>query len=79
MPFKKFQVLAGKLQHASYGIPGGAGLFSPIDMAATQAKDDMVIITEHLKAMLLDWHALVNSFKQPPLQFNFYLQTGQTT
>jgi len=63
---KKFQVLAGKLQHASYGIPGGAGHFSPIDMAATQAKDDIVIITDHLKAKLLDWRALVNSFKTTP-------------
>jgi len=32
-------------------------------MAATQAKDDMVIMTEHLKATLQDWRALVNSFK----------------
>lgn len=36
---KKFQVLAGKLQHASYGIPGGAGLFSPIDQAAIKVKN----------------------------------------
>jgi len=53
---KKFQVLAGKLQHASYGIPGGAGLFSPIEMAATHAKE----------ATLLDWRALVNLFKTTP-------------
>ena len=33
---KKFQKLAGKLQHASLGIPGGAGLFSPIQMAILQ-------------------------------------------
>jgi len=63
---KKFQVLAGKLQHASHGIPGGAGIFSPIDMAATQAKDDIVITTDHLKATLLDWRALVNSFRITP-------------
>ena len=70
---KKFQVLAGKLQHASYGIPGGAGLFSPIDMAATQAKDDIVHITEHLKATLQDWRALVNSFKTTPTPIELLL------
>ena len=30
---KKIQELAGKLQHASFGIPGGKGLFSPIHRA----------------------------------------------
>ena len=63
---KKFQVLAGKLQHASYGIPGGAGLFSPIDQAAIRAKNDIVIIDASLKATLQDWRALVNSFKTTP-------------
>lgn len=28
-PLKRFQELLGKLKHASLGIPGGAGLFSP--------------------------------------------------
>jgi hypothetical protein len=29
----KYQKLVGKLQHASFGIPGGTGLFTPIQMA----------------------------------------------
>ena len=28
-----FQELVGKLQHASFGVPGGKGLFSPIHQA----------------------------------------------
>ena len=32
-PLQKFQELAGKLQHASFGIPGGRGLFSLIHAA----------------------------------------------
>eukprot|EP00957_Ditylum_brightwellii_P149930 11418300-Ditylum_brightwellii.AAC.1 len=31
-PLKSYQKLTGNLQHASYGIPGGAGLFSPLQM-----------------------------------------------
>jgi len=44
-------------------------------MAATQAKDEMVIIllTEHLKATLLDWHALVKAFKTTPIPLQLLL------
>ena len=34
---KQFQELAGKLQHASFGIPGGKGLFLPIYQAIKTA------------------------------------------
>jgi len=57
-----------------------SGLFSPINMAATQAKDDMVImVTEHLKATLQDWRAIVNSFRTTPTLVELLLAAGQTT
>ena len=38
VPLLTFQELAGKLQHASFGIPGGKGLFSPIYLALKKSK-----------------------------------------
>jgi hypothetical protein len=38
------QELAGKLQHASFGIPGGKGLFSPV-YRALQTKTETVTLT----------------------------------
>ena len=54
----KFQQLAGKLQHASFGIPGGKGLFSPI-YQAIKKNPDHVPMTQDLKQTLTEWHSLV--------------------
>jgi hypothetical protein len=40
--------MAGNLQHASFGIPGGKGLFSPI-YNAMQGDPKDIIITQILK------------------------------
>lgn len=61
----KFQELAGKLQHASFGIPGGKGLFSPIHRAL-RTKTQSVTLTPYLKATLKDWRTLVQHMGTNP-------------
>ena len=51
---KKFQKLAGKLQHASMVIPGGRSLFTPINMAIS-GNPDFILITPTLLQCLEDW------------------------
>ncbi len=58
VPLIKFQQLAGKLQHASFGIPGGKGLFSPIYRAMKQ-NPDYIPMTPELKQTLSEWRSLV--------------------
>ena len=62
---KKFQQLTGKLQHASFGMPGGKSLFTPLDMALQQATD-IVTITPLLKQTLADWRVLVQYMAMHP-------------
>ncbi len=55
-----YQKLAGKLQHALFGIPGGAGLFSPLQEAML---GDLPFITliDMLKEILKDsWRYMVH-------------------
>ena len=62
---QKFQEIAGKLQHASYGIPGGASLFTPIQMA--MAKDPPFInITPELKTIFKDWKYMIKFLQKHP-------------
>ena len=56
---KQFQELPGKLQHTSFGIPIGKGLFSPI-YRAMKTREDYVKITPYLVAALKNWQALVH-------------------
>ena len=48
-PLRKFQEIAGKLQHASYGIPGGKGMFSPIYRAlqGSNTNIQMLSVSSH--------------------------------
>ena len=64
-PLQKFQELAGKLQHASFGIPGGKGLFSPIH-AAMRTTTKTVTLTPLIKTTLQDWRTLVNHLGKNP-------------
>ena len=64
-PLKRFQELAGKLQHASLAIHGGRGLFSPIYMA-TKGDPEFVTITKELRRALEDWRALVQHMTRVP-------------
>ena len=64
-PLKRFQELAGKLQHASLAIHGGRGLFSPI-YRATKGDPEFVTITKDLKRTLEDWRALIQHMTRVP-------------
>ena len=64
-PLQKFQQVAGKLQHASFAIPGGKGLFSPI-YRALQGTPPVITITPLLKSALLDWRTIIHQFAASP-------------
>ena len=64
-PLNKFQKVAGKLQHASFGIPGGKGLFSPI-YNALQGDPKFIILTKMLIATLKDWRTLIQHLTTHP-------------
>jgi hypothetical protein len=61
----KFQKIAGKLQHASFGIPSGRSLFSPIQMAM-KGSPDFITITEELKIILTDWRYIIKYLQKNP-------------
>ena len=61
----KFQELAGKLQHASFGIPGGKGLFLPIHRALKNPVKP-IHITAALLLALLDWCTFVQHLGKNP-------------
>jgi hypothetical protein len=61
----KYQKVAGKLQHASYGLPGGKGLFSPIQMAMA-GNPDFINLTEDLITVLTDWQRLLTHMQKHP-------------
>ena len=61
----KFQKLSGKLQHASFGIPGGSGLFSPIQRSMTN-NPDFINITNELITILTDWRYMIQFLIKHP-------------
>ena len=64
-PLHTFQELAGKLQHASFGIPGGKGLFSPI-YRALKAASSSIIITKSLRITSADWRSIIHQLASSP-------------
>jgi hypothetical protein len=62
---KKYQKLAGKLQHASFGIPGGTGLFSPIQVAM-RGDPPFITLTATLKQVLADWRYIIHFMMKHP-------------
>ena len=65
MSLKKFQQLAGKLQHASIGLPSGRCLFSPIQTALLG--DPLFInITSYLRQALIDWKYIIMYMSKNP-------------
>ena len=65
VPLKDFQKVTGKLQHASIGMPGGAGLFSPFYMAL-KGSPDTLYLGRFLKQALSDWtHLFRNAANEP--------------
>jgi hypothetical protein len=61
----KFQKLTGKLQHASFGIPGGTSLFSPLQRAMA-SNPDFVNITNELIIILTDWRYMIQFLHKHP-------------
>jgi hypothetical protein len=62
---KKYQKLAGKLQHASFGIPGGSGLFSPIQVAM-RGDPPVITLSTTLKQILADWRYIIHFMMKNP-------------
>jgi hypothetical protein len=58
VPLHTFQVMAGKLNHAAFGMPAGQGLTSPIN-AALQNNPSHIHITKRLKQAIKDWITLL--------------------
>ena len=52
-----YQEITGKIQHASFAVPGGQGLLSPLH-AALKGTPPFVTITPIIKQTLLDWHSV---------------------
>ena len=65
IPLKLMQEVAGKLQHASFAMPGGWGLFSPIQVAL-QGSPKFVNMTEELSECLADWRTIVKHLTKNP-------------
>ena len=65
IPLKQMQELAGKLQHASFAMPGGWGLFSPIQ-ASMAGNPKKVKITSELSECLADWKTIVKHIHLHP-------------
>ena len=78
VPSKRFQKLAGKLQHASLALPSGWSLFTPFDMAM---KDDpaVVHIDKNLCQCLRDWRVLVQCLAQRPTHLRQLVTRPQPT
>ena len=58
----KFQHIAGKLQHASMGIPSGWALFSPIQIAMRN-DPPFINLTTTLKKIFKDWQYFIKYMK----------------
>ena len=61
----KFQRITGKLQHASFGIPNGRSLFSPIQRAMAN-NPSFINMTQELKTILEDWQHIIKHMKTTP-------------
>ena len=61
----KYERLVGKLQHASFGLPCGRALFSPLQQAMRH-NPPFVPLTSELKQILEDWEYIINFMKNHP-------------
>ena len=60
-----YQKLAGKLQHASLGMPGGKGLFSPLQLAML-GNPPFITLSDDLKQTLRDWRSIIKYMESHP-------------
>ena len=61
----QYQIMAGNLQHASFGIPAGKGLFSPIYNAMRHDPPN-IPITPALRQALQDWIVIIKRIGSRP-------------
>jgi hypothetical protein len=61
----KYQKLAGKLQHASFGLPHGRALFSPLQRAMKN-NPPFISLTPELHQILDDWRYIIGYMKNHP-------------
>ena len=64
----KFQKIARKLQHASFGMPGGRGVFNPIQHAIVGITL-FVILKTSIKKLIIDWRIIVTQLSTQPTSF----------
>ena len=67
IPLQRHQQLVGKLRHASFGIPTGKGLFTPLH-AALKGGKQYIKLTSLLIATIRDWRVLINITLQDPVK-----------
>jgi len=64
-PRKRLEQLLGNLQHASFGIPGGSGLFSALQMSLS-GEAPFLTITPCLQLALEDWREIIHHLRRTP-------------
>ena len=67
MPFKKYESMLGKMRHASWGVPGSNGLFTPFNRIIAQ-KPTTVWFRERspLTVALRDWRSIFKEALKEP-------------
>ena len=65
IPFKQFQKIAGRLQHAALGLVGGTTLMSPI-WQAMQGEPAYINVKEATKTALKDWRWMIKNLLKNP-------------
>ena len=65
IPKKVLESLAGKLQHASFALPGGASLFLPIQQALATTSN-WIQVTALLSDTFKDWGAIIKHMQTMP-------------
>jgi hypothetical protein len=64
---KDFQKLAGNLHHASMGLPGGKGLFTPIWTAMAKQGKGYIHLNERIRQALTDFQWLLRQMTNQPI------------
>jgi hypothetical protein len=67
MRLKDFQKLAGNLHHASMGLPGGKGLFTPIWTTVAKHGKGFINLNEHIRQALNNFQWLLRQMTNHPI------------
>lgn len=74
VPRNLLESILGKLQHASFGVPGSRGMLSPLQEALTKPKP-FIPLTKLLKQCLQSWIPIVKHMKQHPTSVMLLVKT----